>query len=137
MKRASLFAKALALQGDIPGEGGARALRLLECPVAEKEKGFTPEEIERVVNRALRAGAVFGGLDTCLSRAVIRCRLMRCGGLEARVVLGLKKDGGALDGHAWVVWPGGPRHAPDPADFHSVEIHPSPDKFPGWAPEIE
>lgn len=136
MERASLFARALALQGEIGKEGGARALRLPACPVAEKKSNFTPEEIERAVNRALRAGALFGGLNTCLSRAAIRCRLMRSGGFEARMILGLRKDGGALDGHAWVVWPGGPRNAPDPANFHGVEIHPPPDGFPGWIPDI-
>jgi len=134
IERASLFARALALQAGIGKEGGARALRLLECPVTEKRSNCAPEEIERAVNRALRAGSLFGGLNTCFSRAAVRCRLMRREGLEARMILGLRKEGGALDGHAWVVWPGGPGNAPDPANFHGVEIHPPPDKFPGWTP---
>jgi len=136
--RASAFARALRLQAQAGKHGGADALRLTRRPVSPGRTpgDLTPFEIERAVNRAVRAGGLLGGLDTCLARAAIRCRLMRERGIDARMVLGIRREEGRLDGHAWVAWPGGPENPPDPSQFASVEIHPSPEEFPGWTPDL-
>lgn len=128
------FIEALRLQPLVSANGGKNAFSYTEVKVVNTSSGLTAEEIEKLVNRAVKAGSLFGGLDSCLTRSVIRCRLMRKSGLEARVISGLNKKDGGLDGHAWVLWPGGPPHPPDPASFSSLEIHPSPEKFPGWIP---
>lgn len=131
-----MIANTLILQHRVARNGGRDAFSLTECRVAKNSSGSSPEEIERLVNRTVKLGSMFGGLDSCLSRSVIRCRLMRMSGLEARVISGLNKKEGSLDGHSWVVWPGGPNGAPDPRSFASTTIHPSPEKFPGWVPDI-
>lgn len=95
---------------------------------------MTAAVIEKLVNRTLKAGGALGGLNTCLTRSVIRCRLMRENGIDARVLMGLNKDGGSLRGHSWVVWPGGPEHPPDPAGYDSIQLLPPPGDFPGWIP---
>lgn len=130
------FVKAIYLQSRIAADGGRNAFSFTEVEVAIKKNGLTAEEIEKIVNRAVKAGSLLGGLDSCLTRSVIRCRLMRKSGLDARVVSGLRKKDGALDGHSWVIWPAGPKNPPDPKAFSSLEIHPSPEKFPGWVPDL-
>jgi len=34
-----------------------------------------------------------------------------------------------------VVWEGGPGPGAKNTNFQSVEIYPSPEKYPGWSPE--
>lgn len=130
------FLKAITLQSRVAADSGRNAFSFAEVEVAGKKNGLTAEEIEKIVNRAMKVGSLFGGLDSCLTRSVIRCRLMRKSGLEARVISGLRKKDGALDGHSWVIWPTGPKNPPDPKTFSTLEIHPPPVKFPGWVPKL-
>jgi len=67
---------------------GARATGRARCPGC--------------ASRALTAGAVLlGRRPTCLARAVVLARLLRRGGRDARVVVGVSRDGG-FAAHAWV-----------------------------------
>lgn len=132
---AGLALRILDMQRRIGRDGGRRAFDLLDCPVAKKRSAWTPRELERIVNRVVRVGGWTGGLNTCLSRSVIACRLMRENGIDARALFGVNRAGGDLEGHCWVVWEGGPGPGVRNSNFQAVEIYPSPGKYPGWIPE--
>jgi hypothetical protein len=132
---ASLALRVLDMQRRIGRAGGLEAFSILDCPVSGTLRGWTPGELERLVNRATRLGGLFGLLNTCLTRSVIRCRLMREAGTDARVVFGLDRQGEALAGHCWVVWEGGSAPGLRDSNFRMLEVRPSPEKFPGWSPE--
>ncbi len=123
------------LQKRIGRDGGSASLLIPDCAVSKKTD-MSAEEIEKLVNRTLKAGSLLGGLNTCLTRSVIRCRLMRENGIDARVMLGLNKGDEELAGHSWVVWPGGPDHPPNPADYDDIQMIPTLEKQPGWSPEF-
>ncbi|MFA6450733.1 MAG: lasso peptide biosynthesis B2 protein [bacterium] len=123
------------MQKRIGRDGGRTAFELLDCPVTGSLRSWTPDDLEKLVNRATRLGGMFGMLNTCLTRSVIRCRLMREAGVDARAVFGLDKHGGALAGHCWVVWEGGMAPGLRESNFRMLEVRPSPEKFPGWMPE--
>jgi hypothetical protein len=114
--------------------GGQEALALLDCPVAQRRGGYSPRDLARIVNFVVRVGGGFGLLNTCLSRSAIQCRLMRENGIDARVLFGLNREGDELSGHCWTVWEGGPGPGLRNSNFKTVEIRPSPEKFPGWTP---
>ncbi|OQA88030.1 MAG: Bacterial membrane flanked domain protein [bacterium ADurb.Bin236] len=100
-------ARAIDIQRKVSRRGGRDSFSILDCPVAAGAVA-DPKRLERAVNRALRVGAVFGLLNSCLSRSVVLCRLLRENGVDARVAFGLNKDDDRLAGHCWVVWEGNP-----------------------------
>jgi hypothetical protein len=126
-------ARAVDIQRKVSLRGGRDSFSILDCPVAG---GATadPKSMERVVNRALRVGAALGLLNSCLSRSVVLCRLLRENGVDARVAFGLNKDGDRLAGHCWVVWEGKlPVALPD-GGFKIIEYYPTAESRPGWIP---
>jgi hypothetical protein len=135
LDRLALSLRILEMQRDLGRKGGSSAFSILDCPAAGVACEWTAEEIEKSVYRTMRVGSLFGFLNKCMSRSVIRCRLMREAGIDARVIFGLNKNGEALEGHCWVVWECGPAPGVRNSNFKMIEIHPSPDKYPGWAPE--
>jgi len=108
---------------------------MVDCPVSGDAGGMDAHEIERLVNRVNRVGGLLGFLNTCLTRSVIRCRLMRENGIDARVVFGLDKRGDTMAGHCWVVWKDGPKPGLSDSNFKMMEVHPTALKRPGWMPE--
>jgi len=132
---AALALRIIDMQRRIGRGSGSVAFDMLDCPVSSSLKGWQAGELERIVNRATRVGGLFGLLNTCLTRSVIRCRLMRETGIDARVVFGLDRRGEALAGHCWVVWEGGAAPGLRDSNFSMLEVRPSPEKFPGWMPE--
>ena len=76
------------------------------------------------MNFGLRLGAMFGLLNSCLTRSVIRCVLLNRGGVPARVAFGLNKNGDVLDGHCWVLIDGEEENTHIAARFHDVKIYP-------------
>jgi hypothetical protein len=70
----------------------------------------TPEEQRRIVAAArflVRWRAL--GLDrNCLDRSLVNFRFLSRANLGPRLVLGVRRDGGRVDGHAWVTIGGEP-----------------------------
>lgn len=120
-----LLAEVVALQGRISHGGGARALDLLGDTPVRRRRTLDPAALDRLVNQGLRIGAALGYVNSCLTRSVIRCVLLRQCGVDARVAFGLNKHGERLDGHCWVVLPGDTAaHERMAAQFHHVDIYP-------------
>ncbi len=130
----AVAARAIDIQRKVSRGGGRDSFSILDCPVADSA-GADPKRLERAVNRALRVGAVFGLLNSCLSRSVVLCRLLRENGVDARVAFGLNKDGDRLAGHCWVVWEGNPPVALPDGGFKIIEYYPTADARPGWSPD--
>jgi hypothetical protein len=56
-----------------------------------------------VVGRVLRAGTLVGSPDRdCLQRSLLLYRELRRAGAPATLVVGMRRGGGVLAGHAWV-----------------------------------
>jgi len=103
--------------------GGRRAFALLKDQKIYSNSKMTRETIDRYVMFGLRIGAMFGLLNSCLTRSVILCRLYRENGIPARVAFGLTKGNGKLNGHCWLVCD--ENSAPSqPEAFHSTVIYP-------------
>jgi len=114
---------------------GETALRLLDIDSRDMEPVCRAELIESIVSRTLRAGRLFGMLNTCLTRSVVFARLIREQGYEARVIFGLNKGENILSGHCWVVWPERPTPGIKDSNYQIYYVYPEPDKYPGWTPE--
>ena len=119
----ALLAEIIALQAEVSRGGGTAALDILNRPV-KRGRRLGRDEIDRYVNFGLRLGGMFGLVNSCLPRSVIRCVLLNRSGVPARVAFGLNKKGGALDGHCWVVEDGAPPPDDPAARFKHVEIYP-------------
>ncbi len=126
--------RAIDIQRKVSRRGGRDSFSILDCPVADGA-GADPKRLERVVNRALRVGAAIGLLNSCLSRSVVLCRLLRENGVDARVAFGLNKDGDRLAGHCWVVWEGKPPVVLPDGGFKIIEYYPTAESRPGWTPD--
>lgn len=60
------------------------------------------------VARLVRAAARHGAMDRhCLTESLVLWWLLRRRGIESEIRIGVRKDGGTLDAHAWVEWDGG------------------------------
>ncbi|HOX29140.1 MAG TPA: lasso peptide biosynthesis B2 protein [bacterium] len=120
-----LAPRVFEMQRSISLGTGREAIGMVSRPAAAARGDWTPEEIERMVNRLVRLGAAAGLLNTCLTRSAIRCAIMRENGIDARLVFGLRRPGETLSGHCWVTWPGGPDTSPSAASFAVIESYPS------------
>lgn len=130
-----LALRILDLQKEIGAKGGSSAFDILDCPLGTSCGGWDAQKIEKTVYDAMRIGGLTGRLNTCLSRSVIRCRLMREAGIDARVIFGLNKNEDMLKGHCWVVWEGSSGPGLKDSNFDFIEVYPSIEKHPGWFPE--
>jgi hypothetical protein len=87
------------------GEVQARTARLLDALLAADVLCFTP---------------------TCWKRAPVLYRFLALGGIETRVLFGVRKTGdGALDGHAWVEAGGEPVLEKTAPDFSVTFCYPA------------
>lgn len=125
-----LIARVLRLQRKISGRNGENVFAMLEETPLAKRRGMKKETIDRYVYAALRVGNAFGLLNTCLSRSVVRCILLRENGIPSQVAFGLRKDatgaGGVLQGHCWLVGEE-PKKSEDGFEpFDSVVVCPAP-----------
>ena len=121
---AALLAEVVRLQARISRGGGAGALDILRRETRPRGRPRTRESIDRHVNLGLRIGAMFGLLNSCLTRSVVRCVLLNRSGVTARVAFGLNKDGDTLDGHCWVLIDGEDDGSHIASKFHDVKIYP-------------
>lgn len=121
---AALLAEILRLQARISRGGGQRAFEILERETRPRGLARSRESIDRHVDFGLRIGAMFGLLNSCLTRSVIRCVLLNRSGVPARVAFGLNKNGEVLDGHCWVLIDGEEENAHIATQFHDVKIYP-------------
>ncbi|MEW5945764.1 MAG: lasso peptide biosynthesis B2 protein [bacterium] len=123
-RRIWLLARVVWWQKRLSAGGGKNAFKLLEnAPLGGG--GLRREDIDRYVEAGLRVGGRLGFVNSCLPRTVIRCILYRRNGIPARAAFGIRKDGGALIGHCWIV-----DEAPGAGEcctegFQSVEILPA------------
>lgn len=64
--------------------------------------------VQAIVRAVERAARLLPGTSTCLARALVAQRLLRCAGVPAELRLGVARDGSAagLAAHAWVVYGG-------------------------------
>lgn len=116
-----LVARILRLQRKISRRGGESVFDMLEETPVAKRRGMKKETIDRYVYATLRVGSAFGLLNTCLSRSVVRCVLHRENGIPSQVAFGLRKDGGLLQGHCWLV---GEEPGDGAAPFDSIVVYP-------------
>ena len=70
----------------------------------------TPEQQRRIIAAArfLVRSRPFGREGDCLDRGLVNFRFLSRADLAPRLVLGVRRDGGRVDGHAWVVVKGEP-----------------------------
>ncbi len=88
----------------------ARGLRHLSAPAAHAHSGADPAPALRAGLRALRLLARLPGYrDTCLFRSVVRILVLRRYGVDARLRIGVRREGPAASvlAHAWVWCPEG------------------------------
>jgi len=88
-------------------------LRLARTTVALPQAEFTGSPpggdaapiVQPIVRAVERAARLLPGTSTCLARALVAQRLLRCAGVPAELRLGVARDGSAagLAAHAWVV----------------------------------
>ena len=119
-----LLLEILRMQRVVGRGGGRDAIALLEQPARPLAKPLDREKIDRYVNLGLRLGALFGLLNSCLTRSVIRCVLLRRGGVCARVAFGLSKDHEVLTGHCWVVEDDAPQPPVENAAYQDIQLFP-------------
>lgn len=79
--------------------------RLVERPLAPRPNA-TPQELwayqRRVVGAVEAVGRRLLGNKPCLTQAMVARRLLRMGGYDAALRIGVTKDGRALLAHAWL-----------------------------------
>ena len=88
----------------------SRGLRHLSAPAASTRPGADPAPALKAGLRALRLLARLPGYkDTCLFRSVVRILVLRRYGVDARLRIGVRRDGGgaSVQAHAWVWCPDG------------------------------
>jgi hypothetical protein len=119
-----LLLEIIRLQRVVGRGGGRDAIALLEQPARPFTKPLDREKIDRYVNLGLRIGALFGLLNSCLPRSVIRCMLLRRSGVCARVAFGLSKDREVLIGHCWVVEDEAPQVPAENAAYQDIQLFP-------------
>ncbi len=88
----------------LSGAGLETTLRWVERGAPGRGLGLGLAEGERAVALAFRAHPWFRG--RCLSRALVQYWLHRRDGTPARFVIGVRRQEGELDAHAWVEAPG-------------------------------
>jgi hypothetical protein len=99
---------AAALQAPLWLHG--RGLRHLSAPAARTRPGADPALALKAGLRALRLLARLPGWkDTCLFRSVVRILVLRRYGVDARLRIGVRREGDAAGvlAHAWVWCPEG------------------------------
>lgn len=87
----------------------SRGIRHLSAPAARARPAADPAGALRWGLRALRLLARLPGWkDTCLFRSVVRILVLRRCGVDARLRIGVRREGAAsVMAHAWVWCPGG------------------------------
>jgi hypothetical protein len=69
-----------------------------------KRNRTPPEDISQVAGRVLRAGRLSGIPDRdCLQRSLLLYRELSRNGCRPTLVVGMRREQGALDAHAWVI----------------------------------
>ena len=78
--------------------------RLTECPVTPRE--MTPEEellsLRRIVGAVEAMSRRLLGAKPCLTQALAAQRILRQGGIDSTLRIGVAKDGQELLAHAWL-----------------------------------
>lgn len=119
-----LVARILLLQRAVGRRGGKNVFVLLDSTPVSAKGRMSRETVDAYVGPVVRLGGKLGLLDTCLTRSVVRCVMHRRNGIDSRVAFGLRKDGGLLQGHCWVV---GEEPKPAPggdAPFQDIVVYP-------------
>ena len=84
-----------------------RALKLIN-PRRARSKSLSGKEIEITHRKFVRAIDTLLSINrlmftpTCWKRAAIIYRRLAAAGIDARIVFGVRRQSGSLDGHAWV-----------------------------------
>ncbi len=76
--------------------------------VADAEPPATMEDLHRLARLVDAAGRHHIKRFTCLPRALVLQRLLARKGIDSLLRIGVKRDGGLLEGHAWVECAGVP-----------------------------
>ena len=71
-------------------------------PRLESAKQENKEKVIRYVNLCLFLRKKLGIRDTCFSRSLFICHMLRQAGLDARVSFGAKRAGERMIGHCWL-----------------------------------
>jgi len=103
-----------------------RALRLvvMEPRAAHAAQSFTAERLAQLVDLLLGLD-LFVFTPTCWKRAPLLQRYLALNGIEARILFGVRKTGGALlDGHAWLERDGQPIFETSPPTYLVTYAYP-------------
>jgi hypothetical protein len=98
--------------------------RVGDAAVARRADVARARHVSRLVEMAARHTPIS---NTCLHRASVLTTLLRREGIDAQVRLGVRKNDGILDGHAWVecggtIVPDGPTVAQEYAPLSWREL---------------
>jgi hypothetical protein len=90
-----------------PGWALRRAERLPRCSSRPSGRssafvGRPPVTLQALADAVNRCGRIPLLAGTCLTRAVALLVMSRRSGLDVTLVIGVRRDGAALDAHAWV-----------------------------------
>lgn len=90
---------------------GAASLRH-DAPPSPRATGSEPPVVGEAA-RMVKAAAHYTPLPiTCLPQSIVLQQILRREGVETDLRIGVRKSGGALDGHAWVEYQGRPVNDP-------------------------
>lgn len=79
-----------------------RVLALIHWGVPAPQRGYDERELASVAKALDMAARNNLGRVTCLPRSLVLCRMLRRAGYPAEVCLGVHRQGGAIEAHAWV-----------------------------------
>lgn len=83
-------------------------------------------EVAAVTSRMVSIGANRSPLpSTCLSRSLTLWLLLRLRRIDSEVCLGVRRDGGAFDAHAWVELLGSPLNDTSDVGERFATVHPT------------
>jgi hypothetical protein len=106
-----------ALKRVIPLPTLARLLWVNRGAAAPRRARQQP--IVRVARRLLRARSRRGD-ENCLERSLVLYRFLSMASLDPRLVLGVRRDGDGVTGHAWITVDGDPVVEASVADYAPI-----------------
>ncbi len=114
VKICGMLAKILVIQKRVSVERLVESLDSLPAPIPDRIDIGRVNWLTRGVLRRLFSGRY------CMKRSLILFHFLRKAGQEARIVFGVVKEGGRLEGHAWVTVNGEPFAEEGPVDRYTV-----------------
>ena len=107
--------------------GLASAQRWVGTRTGASPSNPAPGEVQRLATLVSIAARYVPLPSTCLTRSLALVALLKTQGIQSQLRIGVRKDGAALDAHAWVEYAGIPvNDSPDVAQRFAMFSEPLP-----------